>query len=80
MFVISVVMLIKDGHLIGNIKDYYLSYYCVINLNIYNFKVSYCSKNQLKIFKNTLQRFFVKILHKVFSVLVFWVYSGIGKH
>ena len=37
-----------------NIKDYYLSYYYVINLNVY--KIQCCSKIQLKIFENLLKR------------------------
>ena len=32
------------------LKDYYLSYYCVINLNVYK------SKNQLKIFEKFFKR------------------------
>ena len=39
-----------------NIKDYYLSYYCVITLNVYKFKIPYYSKNQLKIFSNVFKR------------------------
>ena len=37
-----------------NIKDYYLSYYYVINLNVY--KIQCCSKKQLKFFENLLKR------------------------
>ena len=43
----------------GNIKDYYLSYYCVIIyhiINIYKSKVPYCSKNQFKIFEKFFKR------------------------
>ena len=36
-----------------NIKDYYLSYYYVINLNA--FRIQCCSKNLLKIFENLLK-------------------------
>ena len=37
-----------------NIKYYYLSYYYVINFNVY--KIESCCKNQLKIFENVLKR------------------------
>ena len=37
-----------------NIKDYYLSYYYVINLNVC--KIQRCSKKQLKFFENLLKR------------------------
>ena len=37
-----------------NIKDYYLSYYCVINLNVY--RIQCCFKKQLKFFANLLKR------------------------
>ena len=43
----------------GNIKDYYLSYYCVIIyhiINIFKSKVPYCSKNQFKIFEKFFKR------------------------
>ena len=40
----------------GNIKDYYSSYYCVINLNVHKSKVPYCSKNQLEISENFFKR------------------------
>ena len=49
-----VIVLVNILKIKCNIKDYYLSYYYVINLNVC--KIQRCSKKQLKFFENLLKR------------------------